>query len=50
MPDDVVPGGYGNVLVIDLQPDIHALIRLNLATVSVKPWQGRGILNRRASS
>jgi DNA-binding beta-propeller fold protein YncE len=32
MPDDVVPDGYGNVLVIDLQPDIHALIRLNLAT------------------
>ncbi len=32
MPDDVVPDGYGNVLVIDLQPSIHALIRLNLAT------------------
>ncbi len=32
MPDDVVPDGYGNVLVIDLQPDIHALIRLNPAT------------------
>jgi len=32
MPDDVLPDGYGNVLVIDLQPAIHALIRLNLAT------------------
>jgi sugar lactone lactonase YvrE len=32
MPDDVVLDGYGNALVIDLQPDIHALIRLNLAT------------------
>jgi sugar lactone lactonase YvrE len=32
MPDDVVPDGYGNVLVIDLQPSIHALIRLNLKT------------------
>src|SRR5438552_4313520 len=33
MPDDVLPDGYGNVLVIDLQPAIHALIRLNLTTV-----------------
>jgi sugar lactone lactonase YvrE len=32
MPDDVLPDGYGNVLVIDLQPAIHALIRLNLTT------------------
>ncbi len=32
MPDDVVPDGYGSVLVIDLQPTIHSLIRLNLAT------------------
>jgi sugar lactone lactonase YvrE len=32
MPDDVVPDGYGNVLVIDLQPSIHALIRLNPTT------------------
>lgn len=32
MPDDVMPDGYGNVLVIDLEPAIHALIRLNLAT------------------
>ena len=32
MPDDVVPDWYGNVLVIDLQPSIHALIRLNPTT------------------
>ncbi len=32
MPDDVVPDGYGNVLVIDLEPSIHSLIRLNLVT------------------
>ena len=32
MPDDVIPDGFGNLLVIDLQPAIHALIRLNLAT------------------
>jgi sugar lactone lactonase YvrE len=32
MPDDVVPDGYGNLLVVDLEPAIHALIRLNLAT------------------
>ena len=32
MPDDVALDGYGNLLVIDLDPAIHALIRLNLAT------------------
>lgn len=32
MPDDVIPDGYGNLLVIDLEPSIHALIRLNLST------------------
>jgi hypothetical protein len=32
MPDDLLPDGYGNILVIDLQPNIHSLIRLNLAT------------------
>ena len=31
MPDDVEPDGYGNLLVIDLKPSIHALIRLNLS-------------------
>ena len=32
MPDDVVPDGHGNLLVIDLAPSIHSLIRLNLTT------------------
>ena len=32
MPDDVIADGYGNLLVIDLQPAIHALIRFNPAT------------------
>jgi len=32
MPDDVVFDPQGNLLVIDLDPRIHALIRLNLAT------------------
>ncbi len=32
MPDDVIPDGYGNLLVIDLEPSIHSLIRLNLTT------------------
>src|SRR5207344_3243600 len=32
MPDDVVLDQHGNLLITDLQPSIHALIRLNLAT------------------
>lgn len=32
MPDDVVPDGYGNLLIIDLAPSIHALIRLHLTS------------------
>ena len=32
MPDDVVPDGHGNVLVIDLAPAIHSLIRFNPST------------------
>lgn len=32
MLDDVVPDQHGNVLVIDLLPSIHALIRMNLST------------------
>ena len=32
MPDDVVPDGHGNLLIIDLAPAIHSLIRLNLTT------------------
>ena len=40
MPDDVVPDGNGNLLVIDLQPSIHALIRLNLASQGFIEPQG----------
>jgi streptogramin lyase len=32
MPDDVVFDQHGNILVIDLKPSIHALIRMNLAS------------------
>ena len=32
MPDDVLPDGYGNLLLVDLQPSIHALIRFNPIT------------------
>lgn len=32
MPDDVVPDAHGNLLIIDLDPSIHSLIRLNIAT------------------
>jgi sugar lactone lactonase YvrE len=32
MPDDIILDGFGNLLVIDLDPAIHALIRLNLST------------------
>jgi sugar lactone lactonase YvrE len=32
MPDDVIPDGHGNLLIIDLSPTIHALIRFNLRT------------------
>jgi len=44
MPDDVVPDGYGNVLVIDLQPSIHALIRLNLATGKRETLASQGFI------
>jgi sugar lactone lactonase YvrE len=32
MPDDVISDGFGNLLIIDLAPSIHALLRLNLAS------------------
>ncbi len=44
MPDDVVPDSYGNLLVIDLDPSIHVLIRLNLATASAKYSPARGFI------
>ncbi len=44
MPDDVVPDGYGNVLVIDLQPAIHALIRLNPTTGARETLASQGYI------
>jgi sugar lactone lactonase YvrE len=44
MPDDVLPDGYGNVLVIDLQPSIHALIRLNLKTGQRETLASQGFI------
>lgn len=44
MPDDVIPDGYGNLLVIDLDPAIHALIRLNLATGQRETLASRGYI------
>lgn len=32
MPDDVIPDGHGNLLIIDLAPSVHSLIRLSLVT------------------
>ncbi len=32
MPDDVVPDGHGDLLIIDLAPSLHSLIRLNLTS------------------
>ncbi len=32
MPDDVISDGHGNLLIIDLDPKVHSLIRMNLAT------------------
>lgn len=31
-PDDIVLDGFGNLLVIDLSPSVHALLRVNFAT------------------
>jgi hypothetical protein len=44
MPDDVVPDGAGNLLVIDLAPAIHALIRLNLATGARETLGSQGFI------
>jgi len=44
MPDDVVPDGYGNLLVIDLEPSIHALLRLNLATGKRETLASQGFI------
>jgi sugar lactone lactonase YvrE len=44
MPDDVVPDGFGNLLVIDLQPSIHALIRLNPTTGARETLASQGYI------
>jgi sugar lactone lactonase YvrE len=44
MPDDVIPDGYGNLLVIDLQPAIHALIRYNPTTGQRITLASRGFI------
>ena len=44
MPDDVIPDGYGNLLVIDLEPSIHALIRLNPSTGQHQTLASRGYI------
>ena len=44
MPDDVVPDGFGNLLVIDLAPAIHALIRFNLQTSHRETLASKGLI------
>lgn len=44
MPDDVALDTYGNLLIIDLAPAIHALIRLNLATGQRKTLASKGYI------
>ena len=44
MPDDVLPDGFGNILVIDLDPAIHALIRLNLSTGKRETLASQGFI------
>ena len=44
MPDDVIFDQHGNILVIDLQPSIHALVRMNLATGKREILASRGFI------
>jgi sugar lactone lactonase YvrE len=44
MPDDVALDAYGNLLVIDLAPAIHALIRVNLANGQRKTLASNGYI------
>lgn len=44
MPDDVLPDGHGNLLVIDLAIPIHSLIRLNLATGQRETLASQGFI------
>jgi sugar lactone lactonase YvrE len=44
MLDDVVLDTHGNVLVTDLQPSIHSLIRMNLATGQRETLLSKGLI------
>ncbi len=44
MPDDVVPDGFGNLLVIDLAPAVHALIRFNPHTGQHETLARKGLI------
>ncbi len=44
MPDDVAFDQHGNILVIDLQPSIHALVRMNLTTGRREILASRGFI------
>ena len=44
MPDDVVIDPRGNLLIIDLQPSIHALVRMNVTTGKRQVLASRGFI------
>ncbi|HAT44153.1 MAG TPA: hypothetical protein DEV72_22875 [Ktedonobacter sp.] len=44
MPDDVVIDPHGNLLIIDLQPAIHALIRMNVSTGKREVLANKGFI------
>jgi len=44
MPDDVVFDQHGNILIVDLKPSIHALIRMNLATGEHETLASQGFI------
>lgn len=44
MPDDVISDGFGNLLIIDLAPSIHAFLRLNLASGKRETLVSRGFI------
>ncbi len=44
MPDDVIPDGFGNLLIIDLEPTIHALIRFNIHTGQRETLARKGLI------
>jgi streptogramin lyase len=44
MPDDVAFDQHGNILIIDLKPSIHSLIRMNLATGDRETLASQGFI------